>query len=152
MNIYNKYNKQEKYLILVRKLKEAFLSFTTDIIDVFPNVSLLLYQYLTANQLPDTSLYKILKNNIDKEMIENENEDYLMNDLILLKDSEQYLNESKEYKNSSYNTYFHFKSLQFDNKGCSQDYKILYEENKDMIWKWLKIFVIMIKNIDNLSE
>jgi len=59
MNIYNKYNKQEKYLILVRKLKEAFLSFTTDIIDVFPNVSLLLYQYLTANQLPDTSLYKI---------------------------------------------------------------------------------------------
>ena len=33
MNIFNKLRQEEKYLILVRKLKEAFLSFTDNLLD-----------------------------------------------------------------------------------------------------------------------
>ena len=139
MNIFNNYSNQDKYLILVRKLKEAFLSFHSDLIEVFPKGNNLFMQYIVVNQLPDTCLYKILQKNIDIELIETEDEYYLKNNLILLKDYEKYLNEIDSVKK-----YFEFSQiLNSDNNN-----NILFEENKEMIWKWLKIFTIMIKNID----
>jgi hypothetical protein len=142
MNIFNNYSNQDKYLILVRKLKEAFLSFHSDLIEVFPKGNNLFLQYIVVNQLPDTCLYKILQKNIDIELIEIEDEYYLKNNLILLKDYEKYLNEIDSVKK-----YFEFSQiLNSDNNN------ILFEENKEMIWKWLKIFTIMIKNIDIVSK
>jgi len=139
MNIFNNYSNQDKYLILVRKLKEAFLSFHSDLIEVFPKGNNLFMQYIVVNQLPDTCLYKILQKNINIELIEIEDEYYLKNNLILLKDYEKYLNEIDSVKK-----YFEFSQiLNSDNNN-----NILFEENKEMIWKWLKIFTIMIKNID----
>ena len=139
MNIFNNYSNQDNYLILVRKLKEAFLSFHSDLIEVFPKGNNLFMQYIVVNQLPDTCLYKILQKNIDIELIETEDEYYLKNNLILLKDYEKYLNEIDSVKK-----YFEFSQiLNSDNNN-----NILFEENKEMIWKWLKIFTIMIKNID----
>jgi hypothetical protein len=78
-------------------------------------------------------------------MIENENENYLLNDLILLKGHGEYLNESEELQNSEHKIYFRFSYLIPDNEK-------LFQENKEIIWKWLKIFVVMIKNINMLSK
>ena len=69
MNIYNNLNKEEKYLILIRKLKEAFYSFTDDLLEVFPKNNNIFIQRIIVHQLPDTSLYKLLKKNININLI-----------------------------------------------------------------------------------
>ena len=135
MNIYNNLNKEEKYLILVRKLKEGFISFTDDLLEVFPINNNLFFQRIISYQLPDTSLYKLLKKNIDINSIEEENETYLQN-LCFLNDYEQYLNENVSSK------YFCLNQLNKPNE---------LNENMDMIWKWVKIITIIIKNLDKVS-
>lgn len=142
MNIFNNYSNKDKYLILVRKLKDAFLSFHSDLIEVFPKGNNLFWQYIIVEQLPDTCLYKILHKNINIPLIEIEDEYYLKHNLILLKDYEEYLNETKSVK-----YYFEFSQILNSNNNI-----ILFEENKEMIWKWLKIFTIMIKNINMVSK
>lgn len=135
MNIYNNLNKEEKYLILVRKLKEGFISFTDDLLEVFPINNNLFFQRIISHQLPDTSLYKLLKKNIDINSIEYKDEVYLKK-LYFLKDYEEYLNENVSSK------YFCLNELNNSNE---------LEENIDMIWKWVKIITIIITNIDKLS-
>jgi len=94
MNIYNNLKKQDKYLILVRKLKEAFISFNDDLLEVFPNNNNLFIQRIISYQLPDTSLFKILQNNININLINTNDECYLKFDLCFLKNYENYLNEN----------------------------------------------------------
>jgi len=141
MNIYNNLTRESKYLILVRKLKEAFISFTSDLLDVFPKDNYLFRQLIITNQLPDTSLFYILNQNIDLELIENEDENYLKYHLIMLHNYEYYLNSDKDMK------YFKFEQILNTNNNI-----ILFEENKEMIWKWLKILKLMIKNINAVSK
>ena len=141
MNIYNNLNKEEKYLILVRKLKEAFYSFTDDLLEVFPKNNTIFIQRIIVHQLPDTSLYKLLKKNININLIEEKDILYLKYDLYFLKDYEQYLNE-----NISSN-YFYFKELINLNDSNST-----LEENIEMIWDWINILIVIIKNIDKLLE
>ena len=141
MNIYNNLNKEEKYLILVRKLKEAFYSFTDDLLEVFPKNNNIFIQRIIVHQLPDTSLYKLLKKNININLIEEKDILYLKCDLYFLKDYEQYLNE-----NISSN-YFSFKELINLNDSNST-----LEENIEMIWDWIDILTVIIKNIDKLLE
>jgi hypothetical protein len=141
MNIYNNLNKEEKYLILVRKLKEAFYSFTDDLLEVFPKNNNIFIQRIIVHQLPDTSLYKLLKKNININLIEEKDILYLKYDLYFLKDYEQYLNE-----NISSN-YFSFKELINLNDSNST-----LEENIEMIWDWINILIVIIKNIDKLLE
>ena len=148
MNIYNNLSRESKHLILVRKLKEAFISFTSDLLDVFPKDNYLFLQLIVTNQLPDTSLFNLLNKNINLELIENEDEYYLKYNLIMLKDYEYYLNEIYEKSNlDKDNKYFKFEQILNTKSNI-----FLFEENKEMIWKWLKIFKIMIKNINTLSK
>jgi hypothetical protein len=140
MNIYNNLNKQEKYLILIRKLKEAFISFTDDLLEVFPKNNNIFIQRIITHQLPDTSLYKLLKKNININSIEEKDILYLKYNLYFLKDYEQYLNE-----NISSN-YFSFKEL------INLNYSNCVDENIEMIWKWIDILIVIIKNIDKLLE
>lgn len=142
MNI-NNYNNKDKYLVLVRKLKEALLSFYSELIELFPKGNNLLLQYIVVNQLPDTCLYKLLYKNINIELIEIEDDNYLKNNLNLLKDYERYLNE----KDSLKKYYFDFSQILNSDNNIN-----LFEENKEMIWKWLKIFTLMIKNINIVSN
>jgi len=154
MNIYNNLSKQEKYIILVRKLKEGFLSFCNDLLDVFPNNKNLFTQRIISYQLPDTSLYKILKKNININLIEKNNEEYLKNDLYFLKNYEQYLNENKKY------LYFTFNDLcnnSFENNtgecsSISPNNSYLFNENIDMIWKWVNIIILLIKQINKIDD
>lgn len=144
MNIYNNLNKQDKYLLLVRKLKEAFISFTTDILEVFPKDNNLFIQLVIVNQLPDTSLYKILKNNIDSYKIISQDENYLKYNLVLLNGYEKYLNEDKLEQRKIFTFSF--------NEILEQEYnKIMFYDNLEMIWEWLKIIVVIIKNINSLT-
>ena len=140
MNIYNNLNKQEKYLILIRKLKEAFISFTDDLLEVFPKNNNIFIQRIITHQLPDTSLYKLLKKNININLIEEKNILYLKHNLYFLKDYEQYLNENVS------SNYFSFKELNDSN------YSNCVDENIEMIWKWIDILIVIIKNIDKLLE
>lgn len=146
MNIYNNLNKQEKYLILTRKLKEAFISFTDDLLEVFPKNNNLFIQRIIIHQLPDTSLYKLLKKNININLIEERDIYYLKYNLYFLKNYEEYLNE----KISS--SYFSFKQLtelvNFDESQSGES----FDENIEMIWKWIDIIVVIIKNIDKLTQ
>lgn len=146
MNIYNNLNKQEKYLILIRKLKEAFISFTDDLLEVFPKNNNLFIQRIIIHQLPDTSLYKLLKKNINIDLIEERDIYYLKYNLYFLKDYEEYLNE----KISS--NYFSFKQLtelvNFDKPQSTES----FDENIEMIWKWIDIITVIIKNIDKLTQ
>ena len=137
MNIYNNLNKQEKYIILFRKLKEAFLSFTDDLLEVFPNNNNLFMQRIITYQLPDTSLFKILQNNININSINDNDEIYLKFHLYFLKNYEQYLNEN----NSSFK-YFSFQELLTDKYNLN-----ILQDNIEMIWKWLKIITVLIINI-----
>ena len=149
MNIYNNLNKREKYVIIVRKLKEGFLSFCDDLLDVFPNNKNLFIQRIISYQLPDTSLYKILKKNININLIEKNDEQYLRTNLYFLKDCEQYLNENEKYK------YFTFNELCDENMIESYTYDNnlnLFNENIDMIWKWIKILILLIKQIDKIND
>jgi hypothetical protein len=138
MNIYNNLKKQDKYLILVRKLKEAFISFNDDLLEVFPNNNNLFIQRIISYQLPDTSLFKILQNNININLINTNDECYLKFDLCFLKNYENYLNE-----NNSSKEYFKFQQLLTDNYNIN-----ILEDNMEMIWKWLKIITILIINIE----
>jgi hypothetical protein len=144
MNIYNNLSKQEKYIIIIRKLKEGFLSFCDDLLDVFPNNKNLFIQRIISYQLPDTSLYKVLKKNININLIEKKDEQYLRNNLYFLKDYEQYLNENEKYK------YFTFNELcesLIDNYNSN-----LFNDNIDMIWKWIEIIICLIKQIDKIND
>ena len=149
MNIYNNLSNKSKYLILIRKLKEAFTSFTYDLIDVFPKDNFLFLQLIIINQLPDTSLYELLNQNLYFDFIDNEDEYYLKYNLILLKGYEYYLNEPipKNILEEKENKYFKFEQLL-----NTENNNNLFEENKEMIWKWLKIFNLLIKNINTLSK
>ena len=141
MNIYNNLNKEEKYLILIRKLKEAFYSFTDDLLEVFPKNNNIFIQRIIVHQLPDTSLYKLLKKNININLIEEKDILYLKYHLYFLKDYEEFLNE-----NISSN-YFSFKEIINLNDSNST-----LEENIEMIWDWINILIVIIKNIDKLLE
>ena len=127
MQTYNNLNKREKYIILVRKLKEGFISFTDDLLEVFPKCKNLFLQRIIAYQLPDTALYKILKNNIDNPFISINDEFYLQHKLCLIKGYELYLNE-----NVKVNECFTFNDI-YQN----ENYKISINDNIEMIWKWL---------------
>jgi hypothetical protein len=140
MNIFNKLSQEEKYLILVRKLKEAFLSFTDNLLDVFTDKNLFL-QRIISYQIPDTVLYIVLKNNIDIELIENQDESYLKYNLCFLKDYVNYVNENF-YKNEDC---FMFKYI------CDRNV-IEFEENIEVIWNWMKILILLIKKIDSLKD
>lgn len=143
MNIYNNLNKQEKYLILIRKLKEAFISFTDDLLEVFPKNNNIFIQRIITHQLPDTSLYKLLKKNININSIEEKDILYLKHNLYFLKDYEQYLNENVS------SNYFSFNEL---NELNELNYSNCVDENIEMIWKWIDILIVIIKNIDKLLE
>ena len=144
MNIYNNLSKQEKYIIIIRKLKEGFLSFCDDLLDVFPNNKNLFIQRIISYQLPDTSLYKVLKKNININLIEKKDEQYLRNNLYFLKDYEQYLNENEKYK------YFTFNELcESLIENCNSN---LFNDNIDMIWKWIEIIICLIKQIDKIND
>ena len=69
--------------------------------------------------------------------------------LILLKGYEYYLNEPipKNILEEKENKYFKFEQLL-----NTENNNNLVEENKEMIWKWLKIFNLLIKNINTLSK
>lgn len=136
MNIYNNLNKEEKYLILVRKLKDSFIFFTDDLLEVFPNCNNLFLQRIITHQIPDTSLYKILNKNINIKQIESQDELYLKN-IIFLKDYELYLNEHQSQK------YFIFKEV------CENE---TFNDNIEMIWKWLEIISKIITNINKLLQ
>lgn len=136
MNIYNNLNKQEKYLILVRKLKDSFIFFTDDLLEVFPECSNLFLQRIITHQLPDTSLYKILNKNINIRKIESNDNFYLKN-ITFLKDYELYLNQHQTQK------YFTFEEV-CENK--------TFDDNIEMIWKWLEIISIIITNINKLLQ
>ena len=143
MNIYNNLSKEEKYVIIVRKLKEGFLSFCDDLLDVFPDNKNLFIQRIISYQLPDTSLYKILKKNININLIEKNDEEYLRNNLHFLKDCEQYLNKNEKYN------YFSFNEL------CNCSFNVnsnLFNDNIDMIWKWIEIIILLIKQIDKIND
>lgn len=139
MNIYNNLEKEDKYLLLVRKLKEGFISFTDDLLEVFPNVKSLFMQRIIAYQLPDTCLYKILSKNFNYELLQIQDEYYLKYKLCFLKDYEQYLNyDCIEYKCFTFNDIL-------DNK---QQY--IMDDNIEMIWKWIKILNVIINTINKL--
>uniref|UniRef100_A0A6C0I518 Uncharacterized protein n=1 Tax=viral metagenome TaxID=1070528 RepID=A0A6C0I518_9ZZZZ len=141
MDIFENYNKQDKYLILVRKLKEAFITFTDDMLEVFPKYNDLFMQRIIAHQLPDTSLYKILDNNMNIEKIFIQDDFYLKYQLKLLDNYHQYLNE--EYNVCKLDVFsFNYLSNKYD----------IFEDNIDMIWKWLKVIALFIKNINSLSH
>ena len=139
MNIYNNLNKEEKYCLLVRKLKDSFIFFNDDLLEVFPNCNNLFLQRIITHQLPDTSLYKILNKNISIKHIDNKDIFYLKNNLIFLKDYELYLNEHQTQK------YFIFKEI------CEIN-SFSFDENMEMIWKWLEIISTLIKNINILLQ
>jgi hypothetical protein len=140
MNIYNNLNKEEKYLILVRKLKEGFISFIDDLLQVFPQNNNLFIQRIIAHQLPDTSLYKILNNNVNIHLINSKDEMYLKQ-LCFLKGYHEYLNENEILTTNL--------SIFELNKSDTQ---LTIDENINMIWEWLNIIVIIIKNIKLISQ
>jgi hypothetical protein len=150
MNIYNNLNKQEKYAIIIRKLKEGFLSFCDELLDVFPNNKNLFIQRIISYQLSDTSLYKILKKNININLIEKNDEQYLRNNLYFLKDYEQYLNENKteKYKYFSFNELCNERLENYNSVNNSE----LFNDNIDMIWKWIEIIILLIKQIDKIND
>jgi hypothetical protein len=129
-------NINHKYLMLVRKLKEGFLSFNDDLLEVFPQNKNLFIQRIISYQLPDTVLYKLLKNNINFEYIENKDEYYLKCELYFLKNYNNYISCGYK-KNLFIQDLFTFNELSEN---------ILYE-NIDTIWNWLSIFNIIIKQI-----
>lgn len=145
MNIYNNLSKEEKYVIIVRKLKEGFLSFCDDLLDVFPDNKNLFIQRIISYQLPDTSLYKILKKNININLIEKNDEEYLRNNLHFLKDCEQYLNKNEKYK------YFYLNELYDERDNCVVNLDV-FDNNIDMIWKWIEIIILLIKQIDKIND
>ena len=77
--------------------------------------------------------------NIEKIFIQDDF--YLKHQLKLLDNYHQYLNE--EY-NVCKPDIFTFNNL-------SNQYDI-FEDNIDMIWKWLKVIALFIKNINSLSH
>jgi hypothetical protein len=142
MDIFEHHNKQDKYLILVRKLKEAFITFTDDMLEVFPKCNDLFMQRIIAHQLPDTSLYKILDNNMNIEKIFIQDDFYLKHQLKLLNNYHQYLNEE----------YYACKLDVFTFNYLNNVHTNTLEDNIDMIWKWLKVIALFIKNINSLSH
>jgi hypothetical protein len=137
-------NINSKYLIFVRKLKESFLLFNDNLLEVFPTNKNLFIQRVISYQLPDIVLYKLLKNNINFDFIENKDEYYLNYELCFLKNYENYM--SCGYKNNNLLTYklFTFKEL-YNNDNTT------YFENIDIIWNWLYVFNVIIKNIDKIQ-
>lgn len=130
-------NINNNYLMLVRKLKEGFLSFNDDLLEVFPQNKNLFMQRIISYQLPDTVLYKLLKDNINFEFIENKDEYYLKYELFFLKNYDKYM--SCGYKKKLFiQDLFMFHEL-YDNNS--------FNENIDIIWKWLSIFNIIIERI-----
>lgn len=142
MDIFEQNNKQDKYLILVRKLKEAFITFTDDMLEVFPKCNNLFLQRIIAHQLPDTSLYKILDTNIKIENIFIQDDFYLKYQLKLLDNYYEYLNEDN---NTCKLNIFSFNDI-------NNEYSYIIDENIEMIWKWLKVIALLIKNINSLSH
>ena len=136
-------NINSKYLIFVRKLKESFLLFNDNLLEVFPTNKNLFIQRVISYQLPDIVLYKLLKNNINFDFIENKDEYYLNYELCFLKNYENYM--SCGYKNNNLLTYnlFTFQELYKNNT--------TYFENIDIIWNWLYVFNVIIKNIDKVQ-
>ena len=129
-------NINHKYLMLVRKLKEGFLSFNDDLLEVFPQNKNLFIQRIISYQLPDTVLYKLLKNNINFEFVENKDEYYLKYELCFLKNYNNYI--SCGYKKKLFiQDLFTFHELSYD----------ILDENIDTIWNWLSIFNIIINQI-----
>ena len=129
-------NINHKYLMLVRKLKEGFLSFNDDLLEVFPQNKNLFIQRIISYQLPDTVLYKLLKNNINFEFIENKDEYYLKHELYFLKNYNNYI--SCGYKKKLFiQDLFTFHELSYD----------ILDENINTIWNWLSIFNIIINQI-----
>jgi hypothetical protein len=137
-------NINSKYLIFVRKLKESFLLFNDNLLEVFPTNKNLFIQRVISYQLPDIVLYKLLKNNINFDFIENKDEYYLNYELCFLKNYENYM--SCGYKNNNLLTYNLFTFQELYNKDNTT-----YFENIDIIWNWLYVFNVIIKNIDKVQ-
>ena len=60
--------------MLVRKLKEGFLLFNDDLLEVFPKNKNLFIQRIISYQLPDTVIYKLLKEKTQNTQILPRNE------------------------------------------------------------------------------
>ena len=131
---------ENKYLLYVRKLKEGFLSFTDDLLEVFPKNNNLFMQRILSYQLPDTSLYKILNNNMNYELIFKEDENELMK-LKMMNHYENYMNLNTDIYDC-----FMFNEVLTDKHNMN-----IYNDNIEMIWKWLKIICVIIDNINKLN-
>ena len=138
------FSKSERSCVIVersrREYQEAFILFNDDLLDVFPNNKNLFLQRIIAYQLPNVSLFRILKKNINLDSIDKEDELYLKFNLCFLKEYELYMNE-----NFLKYDYFTFKEI------CNNESLNLFEENIEMIWKWVKILSLLIKQINTLN-